>query len=146
MLPRPSTTMSFQPSSEMLLRSACRTIDPSGSIRRSSLPETRRRPSGNQSMDHPKPAGALLVITSLFPFMSTATISPVFQWANHNLPSCQRAISGMASPESRTLGEELDDGCNISASFFTLFNYIFTDKREAWSGFGPGALQGHQGT
>src|SRR6266568_8958906 len=59
-------------------------------------------------------------MTSLFPLRSTATISPVPQWANHNRPSCQRADSGMASPESRTVGEELDDVCDISASFFIL--------------------------
>src|SRR6266567_7508981 len=57
MFPLPSTTISFQPKLEIPLRSACRTIDPSGSLRSSSLPVTSRRPSGNQSMDQPRPAG-----------------------------------------------------------------------------------------
>ena len=55
MLPRPSTTISFQPWSLRSLRSAWRTIDPSGSRRESSSPVTRSRPSGSQSMDQPSP-------------------------------------------------------------------------------------------
>src|SRR6266567_1370808 len=73
-LPLPSTTTSFQPKLEIPLRSACRTIDPSGSLRSSSLPVTSRRPSGSQSMDQPRPAGLwvknwTMCLTSVSPFL-----------------------------------------------------------------------------
>ena len=73
-------------------RSACRTIAPSGSRRSSSSPVTRRRPSGSQSIDQPRPAGPAPT-TSLLPSRSTATISPVPQWANQRRSSCQRGDS-----------------------------------------------------
>jgi hypothetical protein len=103
MLPRPSTTISFQPCSATVCMSACCTIDPSGSWRSSSGPVTSKRPLGNQSIDQPRPDGPWAT-TSLFPSRSTAMISVVPQWANQNRPSCQRGDSTKARSLSTTRG------------------------------------------
>ena len=81
------------------LRAVPRTAEPSGSMRVSSSPETRSRPSGSQSMDQPivsRPGAT----TSLRPSRSTATTSPLPQWANHRRPSCQRPDSTMVRPSA----------------------------------------------
>src|SRR4051812_6942538 len=103
MLPRGSTAISFQPWSATPVRSAWRTIVPSGSWRSSSGPVVSSRPSGSQSIDQPS-CGGPGAITSLRPSMSTATTSSAPQWANQSRPSCQRADSTIASPSSRTCG------------------------------------------
>src|SRR5918997_93060 len=110
MLPRPSTTISFHASAR-LDRSACLTIEPSGSRRVSSLPVTSRRPSGSQSIDQPRPPGPCAT-TSLLPSRSTATISSVPQWANQSRPSCQRGDS----PITRSLNRTWVSGADIWTS------------------------------
>src|SRR5215208_7306051 len=108
MLERPSTTISLQPWSATALRSACLTIDPSGSLRVSSWPVTSSRPSGSHSVAHPRPGGPSPT-TSLLPSRSTATISWVPQLENHRRPSCQRGDSPIARPLSRICGSGIED-------------------------------------
>src|SRR5215208_1032070 len=108
MLPRPSTRISLQPCSATPLRSACLTIDPSGSLRVSSWPVTSRRPSASQSVAHPRPGGPCPT-TSLLPSRSTATISCVPQLENQRRPSCQRGDSPIARPLSRICGSGTED-------------------------------------
>src|SRR5829696_8915292 len=102
MFPRPSTTISLKSSTPKPPRSACLTIEPSRSLRISPRPVTRRRPSGGQSIDHPRPGGPSPT-TSRRPSRSTATISPVPQCANHRRPSCPRGDSPIARPLSRVV-------------------------------------------
>ena len=69
---------------------------------------TSRRPSGSQSIVQPSPSGPWPTI-SLAPWTSTARISPVPQWANHNRFSCHRGDSTMARPSSSTFGSIPED-------------------------------------
>src|SRR5262245_51725977 len=107
MLPRPSTTISLQPWSATPLRSACLTIDPALSLRRSSWPVTSRRPSGSHSVAHPRPGGPCPT-TSLLPSRSTAMISWVPQLENHRRPACQRGDSPIARPVSKLCGSDIE--------------------------------------
>ena len=95
-LPRPSTTMSFQPECP---RSAWVTRVPSGS-RRSSRPSgddtITSRPSGSQAVHNGR--DFTRAITSVSPARSTARTSPADQSEKYNRSPCQRGDSTSPRP------------------------------------------------
>src|SRR5215213_5122426 len=110
MLPRPSTTISFQGCRERRLKSAWVTTEPSGSRRRRrpSPPETMsRRPSGIQSMQNGDED--TLAMTSLSPARSTARSSCAPQSENQRRSSCQRGDSPKAMPVIKVCGAGIED-------------------------------------
>src|SRR5713101_3217063 len=157
MLPRPSTTISFQ----MLARPermAWVTSSPSDSLRSRSpsRPETTsRRPSGSQSMLNGN--DGMRAMTSLLPSTSAATISWATQLENHRRPSCQRGDSPNARPVNRVCSSDMgrflsftrsQNFCSTLFVHFSKRRHFFRLRWEKWSiscpfGKETGAQQSH---